>query len=164
MFLSNAKLGTKLICGFSSVLIFLTLVAFIGIKGMNSNHSDLKIIVTDEAVKVSLSNDMINQTNLIARAVRNIALTADQKMIQKEKGRVEEARTQFRASYDKLAKMVKSDRGRNLMVRIMDYEQKVDPPYRRGRGTWHLPEKRRGRRLSYESHKGSTKKSLRGHR
>lgn len=125
MILSNAKLGTKLYSGFGVVLALMVIVAGIGITRLSSVYRDLEEIVIDENVKVSLANDMVDNINIIARAVRNILLGRDDSIKTQEKQRIGEARIKFQGANEKLTKMVTSDRGKELLANVRTQQDSV---------------------------------------
>jgi methyl-accepting chemotaxis protein len=126
MRLSNTTVKTKLIWGFSAILIPLILVTIVGLRGMSSTHSDLVRVLTDDMVKVRLANGMLDEINVIARAIRNVALLTDEKMMQAEKQRIVDARGNFQQTYATLFGMVKSDQGKSLLAGITISREKVD--------------------------------------
>lgn len=124
---SNATVGTKLIWGFSVILIPLVLVTVIGLRGMSATHSDLERVLTEDTVKVALANRMIGEINVIARAVRNVVLLRDDMMKQAEKKRIVAARDKFQQTHEMLSGMVKSDQGKAILAAISASREKVDP-------------------------------------
>lgn len=127
MTLSNAKIGTKLIIGFTAVLFPLVLVAIVGLMGIHAIYSNLENVLTDANVKVALANQMNNSTDIIARAVRNTVLSNDEKEDLAEKQRIDAARTQFKQAYAKLTRMVRTDQGKSILLRISETETQVSP-------------------------------------
>ena len=127
MVLSNAKLGTKLYSGFAVVLGLMVIIAAIGITKMSAVNEEVEKIVKDANVKTSLANGMIGEINLIARAIRNIVLTKDDSAKNQEKQRIVEARVKYQEAYEKLSKMVKSDRGKELLANVRGQQDAVKP-------------------------------------
>jgi len=118
MALANLKLGTRLGLGFGLILLFLAIVAYVGISRLAGMNNALDDIVNNKNVKVELANGMQDQINLIARSIRNIALSNDAAFMQQEKERIDKARRQFAQSYGQLEKTVVTDRGKEIMGRI----------------------------------------------
>ncbi|MFH0994491.1 MAG: methyl-accepting chemotaxis protein [Pseudomonadota bacterium] len=127
MVLSNAKLGTKLYSGFGVVLGLMVIIAAIGITRLSAVNEEIDKIVNDANVKTSLANGMMNQMNVIARAIRNIVLSTDQSVENQEKQRIGEARIKFQEANEKLSKMVRSDRGKELLANIQVQQNAVKP-------------------------------------
>jgi methyl-accepting chemotaxis protein len=127
MSINNLKLGTKLTLGFSGVLVLLMVITFIGITRLNVLNDHLHNIIHDKNVKVKLANEMIGRINEIARAVRNIALMDDRDSERKEKERIDTARKVFSEAYEKLGKIVASDKGKELLGSIKGAQDVVRP-------------------------------------
>lgn len=125
--INNLKLGTKLAGGFSVVLMLSVVIALIGVTRLNFVKGILENIVDDKNIKVKLANDMVDGLNVIARAVRNIALLDDTASMQKEKERIDAARKVFGEAYEKLIKMVASDKGKEILTSIKKDQEVVKP-------------------------------------
>jgi len=127
MVLSNAKLGTKLYGGFGVVLGLMVIIVGIGITRLSAVNEAVDKIVKDSNVKLLLANDMIDEMNIIAIAVRNILLTRDDNVKNGEKQRVGDARIKFQEDNEELSKMVKSDRGKELLANVQMKQNAVKP-------------------------------------
>ncbi len=127
MVLSNAKLGTKLYSGFGVVLCLMVIIVAIGITRLHAINEEVVKIVKDANVKLLLANDMIDEMNIIAIAVRNIVLTRVDNVKSEEKQRVGDARVKFQETSEKLSKMVKSDRGKELLTNVRMKQDAVKP-------------------------------------
>jgi methyl-accepting chemotaxis protein len=114
----DMKLGKKLACGFGAVLILLVVIAVLGIYRLTDIRSDVNQIVNDRYHKVVIANDVIDQVNIIAVAVRNIAISKDQAFIQKEKERINAARAQYKKGMDELTVIVVMPEGKVLLAEI----------------------------------------------
>jgi methyl-accepting chemotaxis protein len=125
MSFKNLKLGTKLGMGFGVVLILLSIVAFVGITRLSLITDHLNDIVTNKTPKVEWAHELMDNTNVIARAVRNMALSNDQQLNKQEKARIDQARGKFAAAYGKLEKTVASGQGKAILATIRDSQNKV---------------------------------------
>jgi methyl-accepting chemotaxis protein len=112
----DMKLGKKLAYGFGAVLILLVVMAVLGIYRLTAIHNDVNQIVTDRYHKVVIANDVIDQANIIAVAVRNIAISKDQAFIQKEKERISAARAQYKKGMDELTAIVLMPEGKEHLA------------------------------------------------
>jgi methyl-accepting chemotaxis protein len=121
------KLGTKLGLGFGVVLILLGIVTLIGITRLSQVTSHLEDLATNKMPKMDWANDLSDSINLVARAVRNIALSNDQEVNKQDKARIDKARATFAEDFDKLEKSVVSARGKELLARIKDEQHAVKP-------------------------------------
>jgi len=127
MSINNLKLGTKLAGGFSVVLMLVVIIASIGITRLNVLSGHLDDIIHDKNVKVKLANDIADGINVIARSVRNIVLLDDVGSMQKEKERIDAARKSYSESYEKLVKMVISNKGKEILAAVKGSQDVVRP-------------------------------------
>ena len=114
----DMKLSKKLFYGFGAVLILLVIMAISGIYQLSIIHNDLNLIVSDRTRKLVVANDVINQINIIAVAVRNIAISKDPAFIQKEKERLEAARQQYKKGMDELHDTIIRTEGKAYLSEI----------------------------------------------
>jgi len=114
----NMKLGKKLAYGFGVVLILMVIMVISGIYRLTVIHNDLNHIVDDRYKKVIVANDIIDQVNIIAVAVRNIAISKDHDFIQKEKERIADARKQYRKGMDEFKITVVRTEGKAHLAEI----------------------------------------------
>ncbi|HLA35383.1 MAG TPA: MCP four helix bundle domain-containing protein, partial [Rhodocyclaceae bacterium] len=121
------KIVTRLGLGFGFVLILLVLIAFIGITRLAAVQGNFEVAIKENAVKIGLSNQMINQVNIIARSVRNMALAEEVSDKQRESESIVAARNEYNAMRDKLAGMLKIDAGKKLMENIKNDQAVVKP-------------------------------------
>jgi methyl-accepting chemotaxis protein len=129
MAMAAAKLGlgTRLGLGFGLILVLLAVVAYFGISRLAAINTALDDIVHNKNPKVELANDMQDQVNIIARAVRNIALSDDANFMKQEKERIDKSRGKFAANYAKLQETVVSKDGKDILNRIKWSQGATDP-------------------------------------
>ena len=116
---SKWKLGTKLGAGFGAILVFLAAVGIIGcllIYSLNGNVGSLGVRVNQmqELYEISKSFDDI------AQATRNLCLTSDEAMNKKLEDQYKSGREKFKASLDKLEKLLTLARGKELFGKIRE--------------------------------------------
>jgi len=114
----NLRIALKLGMGFGTVLVLLAIVAFIGITRLASVQANFELAVNENAVKIKLANDMIDQQNIIARSVRNIILLEDVADMKKEEERIRDARATYKEADDKLDKLLKTEAAKKIMADI----------------------------------------------
>ena len=119
------KVGARLGLGFALVILAGLVVALFGRIQLGNVTSEVTLLVEDRMVKVEQVNQIKDNLNLIARAVRNIALTNDERDMQAEKKRIDEARAKNSELLAQIDKSVRSDKGRELLKRIAE----VRAPY-----------------------------------
>ncbi len=127
MVLAKMKLGTRLGAGFALILILLTVVAYIGITRLAASNAALDDIVNNKTVKVQQANEMQDQINIIARSIRNIALSNDADFMKQEKDRIDKARDKFGATFSELEKTVVSARGKEILGRVKENQAATRP-------------------------------------
>lgn len=67
------KVGSRLALGFSTLIVIGIVVAVFGRIQLERLADEVQLLVDDRMVKVEQITEAINNINLIARAVRNIA-------------------------------------------------------------------------------------------
>jgi methyl-accepting chemotaxis protein len=120
MNLNKFKMKTRIGVGFGFLLAVIVIGSVFAISRMDVINGGLKDIVENKIVKVALTAKMHDEVNIIARAIRNIALTEDQDLRRKEKERIDESRRSFEDAYRKLDGTVKSQEGRAILARIAE--------------------------------------------
>ncbi len=105
----------------------MVIIAAIGINRLSAINEGVETIVKDANVKVYLGNVMVNEINVIARAIRNIALTKDDNLKNQEKKRIDDSRVKYREADEKISKLVRSDKGKELLVNVRQQQDAVRP-------------------------------------
>ena len=72
--LKNFKIGTRLSLGFGILLVLMLVVGGYGIKSIKALHEEIDLLVEDRMVKVEQANAIIDQINIVARAMRNMII------------------------------------------------------------------------------------------
>ena len=99
---SSMKVGSRLALGFSTLIVIGIVVAVFGRIQLERLADEVQLLVDDRMVKVEQITEAINNINLIARSVRNIALTSDHQEMEEEKKRIDEARVRTAEIYAQL--------------------------------------------------------------
>jgi methyl-accepting chemotaxis protein len=120
---SSKKLGAKLAIGFSIILFLLIIITVLSLNRLSAINSEMNRIVTDDYRKVTISNNVIDQINIIAVATRNIAISRDQAFIQKEKERIDAARSKYAQGMEELRKTVKRPEG---IANLAEIDKAID--------------------------------------
>jgi methyl-accepting chemotaxis protein len=113
-------IGTKLGFGFGVVVILLIVVVILSIYSLGTIDESIKKIVYDRYPKTVVTNNISDQVNVIARALRNVLIMANQSDIQKEAERVEGARKVINEEIEKLQKTVQSEKGKEILKALID--------------------------------------------
>ncbi|MDO8699870.1 MAG: methyl-accepting chemotaxis protein [Rhodoferax sp.] len=123
----NMRIGMRLGLGFGIVLLMLIAVIFVGVTRMSEINERLDGIVTDNNVKIRLATEMRGVVRNIATAIRNVVLLEDDADMQTELKRIADQRKKYDDAEEKITKMVKSDAGKAILVRIKEGEAATAP-------------------------------------
>ena len=116
---NNLKVGQRLAMGFGLVLALLAIIsvtAYLRISQINTGISD---VVNDKFPKTIYANNIIDNINVIARALRNSLLVKPED-VSKELDRVKEARKVILENFDKLEKAIRSEEGKKALAVALD--------------------------------------------
>ncbi len=116
----NMKIGMRLGLGFGLVLVLLSMIAFIGLTRLAHMNVDVELILHDLYPKTVQANDIIDNIDIIARAMRNTLIMDKPEDIKKELEHMVEAEKIIKDSEDKLEASMKSDKGKALLKAIAD--------------------------------------------
>jgi methyl-accepting chemotaxis protein len=125
--MKNLKIGVRLGLGFGVVLFMLAIIAYLGITRMAAVKSNFDLVVNENNVKIALTNSMRGQLNIIARGIRNLALTDDDAQMKKEEARIQESRAKYNEMRDKLQGMIKTEAAKKIMVEINAAQTETKP-------------------------------------
>jgi len=125
--MKNLKIGQRLALGFGIVLALLAVIGYLGITRMAGVKDNLDVVVNENNVKIKLGNDMRGQINVIARAVRNLALTNDEATMKNEVARIQDSRAKYVEMRDRLEKLVKSEEAKKIMADISEDQKRTKP-------------------------------------
>ena len=124
---SNMKIGTRMAVGFALVLLLMMSVTLIGTRSMANLNGQIENIVTVNAQKEYLSNEMNNAVFVISRALRSVVLIKDPVATQAEIKKIEQARQKMTDNFVVLAKMESSPQEDALQAKIKANADVVTP-------------------------------------
>ncbi len=116
--LSNWKIGTRLGLGFGILLILMMVVGLYGIQSVRGLHEEIDLLVEDRMVKVEQANALIDQINLVARAIRNLIIDDNKDNQATELQRIADARKTASGLLEQLEKTIKQEKGAALVKKI----------------------------------------------
>ena len=116
------KIGLKLSLGYTILVLLLIVVSILSIINLGSINKDIDDVIYDKFPKTVRANDMIDNINLIARAMRN-AIIYDSTQRQEQINRVDSARNQILADIAYLDSTIKTVEGRELMQEVKNARQ-----------------------------------------
>jgi methyl-accepting chemotaxis protein len=100
------KLGTLLTCGFAVVIVLGFLIAIFSRSYLNQASTNVNELVNDRMVKLQLLQDVKDNVNLVARALRNMVLLKDMERLGTENHRIEKAMTDISSATKELRRIV----------------------------------------------------------
>jgi len=118
MNLSALKVSTRLYLGFGLLLVLLLGISVFSYTRLSSLNDNVNFLVSDRYAKTVLVDSISNNVNLIARAVRNVALSTDGAVISQEMDRIKKAREENNATLQKLGDVITSEKGQALMAAL----------------------------------------------
>ncbi|XDF35054.1 methyl-accepting chemotaxis protein [Paracidovorax avenae] len=117
-FLKNIRLGAMLGTGFAIVIAIGFLVAAYGRFQLDHTGTSLQALSRDRLDILLQLQQVKDNTNVVARAVRNLALLEDDASMAEEKKRLDAVISETSEIMGKLQQRVRSPEGRALMDRI----------------------------------------------
>lgn len=128
--LKNLKIGVRLAIGFGVLLLLMLVLGGVATREISVLKGDVHEITDEFFPATVLANDVIDNVNLVARSLRNIALAADQGEIEQEKQRITNARGIIKDRLEKLQKYAHNDQDKAMLQKIIDareqYVKEVD--------------------------------------
>jgi methyl-accepting chemotaxis protein len=118
--LRNMKIGTRLGVGFGVITCLLIIVCVISLMRLSGLNAEVQVLVKDKFPKTVWANDIIDNINVTARALRNMVLVKDAASEKKELERIDEARRTVSERIDRLDRTVRSEKGIELMKALKD--------------------------------------------
>ena len=118
--LKNMKIGTRMGFGFGLVLLLLAGMTIIGLRSMKAINDNLDRIVNVNNVRIKMANDASKAIHVISRVTRTIALLDDMAAKQQETGKIEAARSQYKAAMARLEELDKTDQGKTLIAKVKE--------------------------------------------
>ena len=115
----NLKIGTRLGLGFGLVLVLLMIISGIAYQRVGQVGNDVDNLVNDKFPKTVWANNIGDQINVIARALRNSLLTKGDEAAW-ELDRVSGATKIIDENFDKLAKTVHSEEGKQGFAKLAE--------------------------------------------
>jgi len=125
--LKNMKIGSRLGFGFGIIMVLLVVVGGFSIVEISQLGKELNTIVSDRFPKTVAANDIIDQVNAAARALRNMALLKSTQDVEKEYQRILEARKINGEKLKYLESSIADEKGKTLLKAMNE----VIPDYRR---------------------------------
>lgn len=126
-FLASMKVGTRLGAGFGLLLLFVTLVALLGINRMAFLQENIERIVNHDFVKIELASAMRDAVRYQAVALRDVVLQEDLAFKKKELKLMREARKKYASAAEELEKLLVSEQEKGYLTKIKMSESLIQP-------------------------------------
>ncbi|MDG0855170.1 methyl-accepting chemotaxis protein [Roseateles puraquae] len=116
--MKNLRIGTRLGAAFALVALLMIAMALNGWLGLRAVHNNMEDVLKDRYVKVKLVNDIGDDVNLQARAMRNVLLLDSEDKRQVEVQNISEARNRIVKHYEDLEKRLNTTEGRKRFDKL----------------------------------------------
>ena len=103
--LQNFRIGTRLAWGFGWMLLLLALLAAISLSGLRTIQSQLDTIVLQNVAKTKHLNAMVDESNRIVIAVRDISFETEAARMQEHRAAIAKAREGYVRATEALARL-----------------------------------------------------------
>ena len=116
--MKNLRIGTRLGAAFALVALLMIAMALNGWLGLRAVHNNMEDVLKDRYVKVKIVNDIGDDVNLQARAMRNVLLLDSEDKRQVEVQNISEARDRIVKRYEDLEKRINTTEGRKRFDKL----------------------------------------------
>jgi methyl-accepting chemotaxis protein len=116
--LKNMKIGPRLAFGFGSILVLMIGVGVFSLFQIRWLNTSLDTMLHDRFPKTVQANNVINDINEIARALRNMMIDPSKTSMDAELTRIAEARKDAVANLEKLKATVQGEKGKTVIAKI----------------------------------------------
>ena len=120
MSFTNLKLRTKLLLGFGLTIVLVAIVTFIGTTRMNLLNDKVNRIVQVRMPQMNMFYEIMKDYDVIARSARNIALTSDEGVRQKQKESLAKAKTDLMDTLNKFEPTLTTDKGKEMFAGLKE--------------------------------------------
>ena len=114
----NLKIGVRLGLGFGLVVLLLAAISAISLMRMAEMTSGMEVVTNDRIPKIEMSNEVMTNVLIIARALRNVVLSSDKSFEKVQIETIASARKQNSEILDKLKPMLNSVKGKELFEKV----------------------------------------------
>ena len=116
----NMKIGMRLMLGFAVVLVLMAVVAFVGVLRMANLNEEINNMAEDKFPKTVWANNIIDAMNLVAQINRNTLIITDEKELEAQRARRDEARKKITENIQKLEETITSPEGIKKMEAVKE--------------------------------------------
>ena len=112
------KIGMKLGLAFGALAVIILILIFMGLNTASDLNKSIQDLTYDKFKKTVWANDIIDQINMAAHALRNAIITEKPDVREKELKRLDEARKIVTERIDSLKATEKSEKGMRLLSEL----------------------------------------------
>ncbi|NHA13662.1 MCP four helix bundle domain-containing protein, partial [Thioalkalivibrio sp. XN279] len=116
--MKNLKIGLRLGIAFALVLVLMAVISLTSINRIGLLAGEVDILVTDRYVKTVWANNVLDEINVTARAVRNAVIATTPEETGNELNRLPAASATITENLDKLQSTITSDEGVALLGKV----------------------------------------------
>lgn len=120
MSFANLRIRTRILVGFAIIILGSLLMALYASYELKGLGQSVKVLAEDRMLKIKQTNDLVDNVNLVARGLRNMALVQDATIKAAEKKRIDEASAANTRIYEALDRSIQSAQGRQLLKTAED--------------------------------------------
>lgn len=121
--LQNAKISTRLAIGFGTVAVVIMIIIAVAVSNLLNLQRDVDNLVNDRFPKTTTTFLIVNNINIIARAMRNTLLVDTPEQMRYEMDRILKSREIVSDSIAKLQRSVQSEQGKALLTQLVQHRQ-----------------------------------------
>jgi methyl-accepting chemotaxis protein len=118
MSLTNLKLRTKLLLSFGLAIVLMAIVTLIGTSRIDQLNDKVTRVVQVRMPQMNWFYEIMKDYDVIARSARNIALTSDEGVRQKQKESLGKAKTDLMDTLNKLEPTITTDKGKEMFAEL----------------------------------------------
>lgn len=120
---NKIKLSTKLLTGFSLLLILIIGVSLLSIIRLSQISETLNQLVNQENKKLTLCYDMKECINKISISVRNLTISNDMKYMEQQRNIINENKNLYGNKKKQLETLLRTEKGKELYKNLQSSEQ-----------------------------------------
>jgi methyl-accepting chemotaxis protein len=106
--LMKMKIGMRLVVGFGVIVALMLVMGVISQRSLKTIDEQVELLTKDTWPKTVQANTVIGEINVVARALRNMLLTDDRSVVEKERARITEASAAISKNMNELDKNARS--------------------------------------------------------
>ncbi|MCX7143421.1 MAG: MCP four helix bundle domain-containing protein, partial [Proteobacteria bacterium] len=120
MSIGNLKIGVRLGGGFAFLLILLSIIVGVSYTRLIQLGEGIENVTTDRMPKIQMAGDVIENTLVIGRAVRNLIITNDKAIEKTQLEIIDKTRKANGEILDKLKPMINTPKGKEAFGKLVE--------------------------------------------